>query len=1026
MAWQSKALTLRRLKFWLLLVLLGTLANSTVVDLPFVVPFSIGNVALFLILLRLGLLWLLPAAGLILLPLYENMAFAASLLQLAVLLCFNRKIRQYGYAAVVLYGLSSVILFYFLAPAKINQELFYLALHCGLSTAVFAFCLRAMLILDDLTHSQQHEQQSLTLQLSHRVAMYSSIPSTLLIALVLHGATALDISRYLLRYEAEQHQLSEQISQRLISYLTQVTLASNMLAVSDTAVVLPVLTAQRPEFISALKTDATGRVEAFYKADLPQTAKPGSSVADRSYFTEPRRTGTPYISDTFQGRNLGQDQLFAVSTPVLDQQQMFQGVLEVSVNLSQLTNTITPTDTDISHRILLDREQKKIWGTADNNPLGQYWSIGAQSDPAERKYLRYSWFNTFGPVMMSTNAAHLLLISYVTPGQWQLKYFIDTDNFIQRYHLFLALAMLIALILLEAITALSRSFISRYTTALEQLAHNASGWQPDDLPQPRLVFQQSAEEIETLANTLSDMQHRVRASRRAMQHSMQQIVTLNNDLEERVRLRTAELSSERDKATQLASIKTRFLANMSHEIRTPITVIKGFTEQLMTKVTGSDVALVQRIHQNTEHLQSLVDDILDTAKIDEGKMKLELQDIALQPFLAQLTDNISTLATQKGLHLQVSFASKEPLCVSADPFRLRQILLNLLSNAIKFTAQGQITLDVQQQADHGVTITVTDQGIGIKPEQLPQLFSAFSQADSSTSRNFGGTGLGLYISQQLAEAMQMRITVQSTPGLGSAFTLQIPAELISRTASPHQLQMPASKEIRLKAGRLLIVDDVADIRALIASYLEQQPLTLSYAADGKAAVTLCSQQTFDLILMDQQMPELDGFSAAQQIRQLGVTTPIISLSADVFEDPEKQFSTVFNQTMTKPFSKQQLLEAIASQQDQSAANVARSAVQEPHAIVVADDEDELVNEYRQTLPSYAAQIQQLYQDRQLEALSRLLHQIKGTSACFGLTQISSAAQAAQQAIKTGTIDTDTLNLVLTQLLNAPKPPGDAS
>jgi CheY-like chemotaxis protein len=357
---------------------------------------------------------------------------------------------------------------------------------------------------------------------------------------------------------------------------------------------------------------------------------------------------------------------------------------------------------------------------------------------------------------------------------------------------------------------------------------------------------------------------------------------------------------------------------------------------------------------------------------------------------------------------------------------LRQILLNLLSNAIKFTAQGQIALEVRQQADHAVSITVTDQGIGIRPEQLPLLFSAFSQADSSTSRNFGGTGLGLYISQQLAEAMQMQISVQSTPGTGSAFTLQIPPALISSADNTQQLQVTASKDIRLAAGRLLIVDDVADIRALIASYLEQQPLTLSFAADGKAAVTLCAQQTFDLILMDQQMPELDGFSAARQIRQLGVTTPMISLSADVFEDPEKQFSTVFSLTMTKPFSKQQLLEAIASLQAECPMEINQQAMPEQHPIVGADDEDELINEYRQTLPGYATQIQLLYQEAKLAELGRLLHQIKGTSACFGLTELSSAAQAAQQAIKTGAFDMDTLNHLLTQLLSAPQPPAEAS
>lgn len=828
MIWHNKALTWHRLKYWLLLVLLGTLANSTVVDLPFVVPFSVGNVALFLIVLRLGLFWSIPAACLILLPLQQNLAITTSLLQLAILLGFNRAIRQYSVAAVLLYAAVCTVLLVLQAPAKIAGDPLYLSLYCGLSTAVFGFCLRAMLILETLTHTNKFEHQPLTQQLSHRVAMYSSIPSTLLIALVLHGSTALDLSRALLRYQSEQHQLAQQISQRLTNYQTQLISAAKMLELATPAQVLPLLTAQSPEFISALMTDANGAVRHFYKADLPDTAKSGTSVADRPYFYQPKSTGLPFISDSFVGRNLGQDQLFAVSIPLLSN-KTFAGVMEVSVDLKTLTAAITTTDTDISHRVLLDRQQKKIWGTSDERPLGQLWSVSSQSDPAHRQYMRYSWFNSAGPVTLTQNTAHVLLQHSITPGHWQLKYFIDTDLFVQRYHLFLALAMLAALLLLEAITALSRSFVSRYTAALEQLADNASGWQPDDVPKPRLSFAQSALEIETLANTLSEMQHRVRASRRAMQHSMQQIVTLNNELEVRVKQRTEELSAERDRAQQLASIKTRFLANMSHEIRTPITVIKGFTEQLMHKVTAAELPLVHRIQQNTEHLQRLVDDILDTAKIDEGKMSLELQAVALSSFIEDLSSSISALVAQKQLRLISRFSLEQEISITADPFRLKQILLNLLSNAIKFTAKGDITLDVKQNIRGDIEVAVIDQGIGMKPEQLTQLFSAFTQADSSTSRNFGGTGLGLYISRQLAEAMQIQIDVTSEPGIGSTFTLIIPASLIQNTAQITQQHPQTHQPIMLVPAKVLIVDDVADIRALIASYLEQQPLTLHFA-----------------------------------------------------------------------------------------------------------------------------------------------------------------------------------------------------
>jgi signal transduction histidine kinase len=1030
MHWYGQEFSIRRLHYWLLLVVLGTIANTTVVDIPFVVPLSIGNVALFLIALRLGAAWALPAAVLILMPLYQNQALLASLLQLMLLLCFRHHIRKNKIAAVFIYLPLEAALLYQLTPAIISQSLFNLSLHAGMSTAVFAFCLRGMLILDSLTPSLLLEQkQSLTLQLSHRIAMYSSIPSTLLIALVLHGATSLDLSRALLHYQTEQQRLTGQIGQQLTGYVTQIELAALMLNVTSEDLVLPTLTQQRPEFISALVTDARGNVLSFYKADLPDNATAGNNVADRAYFYEPRDTGQSYVSDTFIGRNLGNDPLFAVSTPLPGEH--FRGVLELSVNLAQLTSAIQPTEHSVSHRVLLDQQQKKIWGTKDDRPLGQLWSVSSGSDPMPRQFLQHSWFNSFGPVILSQDAMHLIMDDFVTPGQWQLRYFIDTDVFLKRYHVFLALALLCSLFLLESITALSRAFITRYTQALEQLANSAAAWQPEAPPQPRPEFRQSAAEIEMLNSTIQEMQSRVRSSREAMQHSMQQIVTLNNELEQRVDNRTEELRLERDKATQLASVKTRFLANMSHEIRTPITVIKGFTEQLLANIQGSDALIMQRIQQNTEHLQRLVDDILDTAKIDEGKMRLELQLFDLQSFISNTAASVESLVSQKGLVLQVEQQAATELMLMADPFRLKQILLNLLSNAIKFTKTGEIKLSVQQQLDGALDIVVTDQGIGISPEQLPLLFQAFSQADNSTSRNFGGTGLGLYISQQLAEAMQLTLSVQSTLGHGSSFCLQIPSHLLSHAVPCDYQQIePETVLIHLPPAKVLIVDDVADIRALLASYLAEFPFVLTFAADGEAAITLCQKQSFDLIIMDQQMPGLDGRQATAAIRALGITTPVLSLSADVFEEPEQASSGLFQQNMTKPFTRQALLEVITNllqayppmpDLNAAAADLGLSDML-PRAPYSSDlssiDEDELSIEYRQSLPGDAATLTQLWSAADWPAVQTLLHKIKGTSACFGLNEISEQAKRLGQQLKQGDISEAELRDLLDKLTAA--------
>lgn len=1028
MHWYGLNFSIRRLQYFALLVVLGTLANTAVVDMPIVVPLSIGNVALFLIALRLGAIWALPAALLILLPIYHNLALFTSVLQLLLLLCFRHRIRQHSIKAVLLYIPLATVLIRQWAPDSISTNLLNLTLHVLLSTAVFAFCLRGMLILDSLTPSTALEQkQSLTLQLSHRIAMYSSIPSTLLIALVLDGSTTLDLSRSLVQYQSEQQRLAGQIGQRLTGYLTQLEFAARMISNTSADIVLPSLTRLRPEYISALVTNDGGNVVAFYKDDLPDNVIMGNSVADRAYFIEPKRTGQSYVSDTFIGRNLGTDPLFAVSTPLPGEQ--FSGVLEISINLADLTSAIQPTHTNVSHRVLLDQQQKKIWGTNDSRPLGQPWSVTSGSDQMSRQFLQNSWFNSYGPVSFTQDAKHLIVADFVHPGQWQLKYFIDTQTFLKRYQLFLAIALLAALLLLESIAALSRVFITRYTKALEQLANSAASWQPEAPPQPRPEFRQSAAEIEMLSSTIQDMQSRVCSSREAMNLSMQQIVNLNNELEQRVLHRTEELRLERDKANQLASVKTRFLANMSHEIRTPITVIKGFTEQLLSKVQGPDALLMQRIQQNTDHLQRLVDDILDTAKIDEGKMRLELQLFDLQSFISNIAGSVESLAQQKGLQLRVEMAAAAELMLQADPFRLKQILLNLLSNAIKFTKTGEIRLSVRQTADNGLDISVTDQGIGIAAEQLPKLFQAFSQADSSTSRNFGGTGLGLYISQQLAEAMKMTLSVTSEPGRGASFSLHIPVHLLSHAVPCNALQVtPEPTQFNLPPARILIVDDVADIRALLASYLAEQPLVLSFAADGEAATVLCQKRSFDLIIMDQQMPGLDGRQATAAIRAMGIQTPVISLSADVFEEPQQSLHGLFQRTMTKPLTRQALLATLQELLREFPPMRAVNPATSDHAEIIQinsdrvpetnTEEDALTLEYRQSLPGDAAKLAYLWAAADWPAVQTLLHKIKGTSACFGLEQISAQAQVLALQLKKGDYSEQELSLLLQRLQEA--------
>ena len=383
--------------------------------------------------------------------------------------------------------------------------------------------------------------------------------------------------------------------------------------------------------------------------------------------------------------------------------------------------------------------------------------------------------------------------------------------------------------------------------------------------------------------------------------------------------------------------------------------------------------------------------------MDAGKMSYAPKSFSAVTVIDDIANSLEQLCNSKQLKAVLSSEIADDLFIWADPFRFKQILLNLISNAVKFTQRGSITLSVVN-TDIGIEISVKDQGVGIAKDKLPLLFQAFSQADSSISRDFGGTGLGLYISRALADAMQMTLVVQSELQQGSIFTLTVPQKLISiETPEPHIADEAPLAELPPlhNAKHLLIVDDVKDIRDLIASFLQRTGLTLTFAKDGLQAVDLCQQQEFDLIIMDRQMPRMDGITAATRIRQLGFTKPIIQLSADVFTHQEEK--APFNCLLTKPFNQTTLLQSI-----NQLLNTAIAAPQ-PVKSVLEDDED-LLREYLNSLSAQLDKLKQILQEEAYEQLAIELHKIKGTSACLGLTNISKAAMLAETKVKNRQLD----------------------
>ncbi|MFK7740611.1 MAG: ammonium transporter [Planctomycetota bacterium] len=388
----------------------------------------------------------------------------------------------------------------------------------------------------------------------------------------------------------------------------------------------------------------------------------------------------------------------------------------------------------------------------------------------------------------------------------------------------------------------------------------------------------------------------------------------------------AKLEAAKVAAESASVAKSDFLANMSHEIRTPMTAILGYTDLLMDAgVAAEDQAsYLEIIRGNGKHLLALINDVLDLSKIESGKMTIERVEVALGGLLQEVTSILRVRADEKGLRLETESIGSVPETVLVDPLRLRQILMNLVGNAIKFTAEGEVRVRMscdQSQSPPMIRIAVMDTGIGITSEVKAGLFRPFVQADTSTTRRFGGTGLGLTISKYFAEALGGGIEVQSREGRGSTFTLTFDPVAVSfadpkhdaapdvvRRSSVPSVEGGSSRQEAL-AGRVLLADDVNTNRRLIGVILKRLGFDVETVEDGKRAVDAVIEreaegQPFDLIFLDMQMPVLDGYAAARQLRSEGVRVPIVALTANAMSgDREQCIEAGCDDYATKPIDR---------------------------------------------------------------------------------------------------------------------------
>jgi len=472
------------------------------------------------------------------------------------------------------------------------------------------------------------------------------------------------------------------------------------------------------------------------------------------------------------------------------------------------------------------------------------------------------------------------------------------------------------------------------------------------------------------------------------------------------RLKAALISAQElsKKAAEASSAKSFFLSNMSHEIRTPLTAILGVSELLMdTPLNAEQIKYVMIFKKEGEHLLKIINDILDISKIEASKFDIEKVPFNLKTIIDEVSSIMKINVSEKGLALNVNVQNDIPEYLIGAPHCIRRILMNLINNSMKFTPKGSISLQAECTVDLkqscNVLFTIRDTGIGIAEDKIGLLFKPFVQADSSITRNFGGTGLGLAITMNLLKLMGGNIRVESKVNEGTAFFFTVPFALPEKSvvesliSSKENQAKDRSGSRNIRALKILLADDYETNRIIVKLYLKDRPHIIDEAENGEIALKKFKANKYDIVLMDMQMPEMDGFTATRLIREWekensSPTTPVIALTAYAFkEETEKLTAAGCDDFLTKPFNREKLLETIIKKIPFDK-KPSIYAVYDNDNFLQTTEMKELIKFFLKEVRTFLNQLNEADEKNDYKVIEMIGHKLKGGGGSVGYPEIS--------------------------------------